>query len=93
MTEVLVVYYSRGGATAELARQACRGIESVTGVSARLRTVPPLAALSERPARPVPESGPAAIPRRVVTWGVRVNPSRIIDGRTRRLTIPGCRPT
>ena len=29
--EILVLYYSRQGATAELARQACRGIESVDG--------------------------------------------------------------
>lgn len=58
MTEILVLYYSRGGATAELARQACRGIESEPGVAARLRTVPPVTAESEGPARPVPASGP-----------------------------------
>ena len=58
MAEILVLYYSRGGATAELARQACRGIESVPGAAAKLRTVPPVSAESERPAKPVPESGP-----------------------------------
>ncbi len=58
MAEILVLYYSRGGATAELARQACRGIESVRGAAAKLRTVPPVSAESERPAKPVPESGP-----------------------------------
>jgi len=58
MPEVLVLYYSRGGATAELARQVCRGVETVPGASARLRTVPPVAAASEEPARPVPASGP-----------------------------------
>ncbi len=57
MTEILVLYYSRGGATAELARQACRGIESVPGASAKLRSVPPVSAESEGPARPVPASG------------------------------------
>ena len=57
MTEILVLYYSRGGATAELARQACRGIESVSGACAKLRTVPPVSAESEGPARPVPASG------------------------------------
>ena len=36
MAEVLVVYYSRDGSTAELARQACRGIESIAGASATL---------------------------------------------------------
>ncbi len=57
MAEILVLYYSRGGATAELARQACRGIESVPGASAKLRTVPPVSAESEGPAKPVPASG------------------------------------
>ncbi|HZO22878.1 MAG TPA: NAD(P)H:quinone oxidoreductase [Steroidobacteraceae bacterium] len=58
MTEILVLYYSRKGATAELARHVCRGIESVPEVSAKLRTVPPVFAESEGPARPVPASGP-----------------------------------
>ena len=58
MAEILVLYYSRGGATAELARQACRGIESVPGAAAKLRTVPPVSAESERPTQPVPPSGP-----------------------------------
>ncbi|MBS0579061.1 MAG: NAD(P)H:quinone oxidoreductase [Proteobacteria bacterium] len=59
MVEVLVLYYSRNGATAELARQVCRGVESVPGASARLRTVPAVTAESESPARPVPASGAA----------------------------------
>jgi NAD(P)H dehydrogenase (quinone) len=58
MIEVLVVYYSRDGATAELARQACRGIESVADASATLRTVAPISARDEGPPRPVPEQGP-----------------------------------
>jgi NAD(P)H dehydrogenase (quinone) len=58
MAEILVLYYSRGGATAELARHVCRGVESVPGASARLRTVPPVAAASEAPPRAVPASGP-----------------------------------
>ena len=58
MPEVLVLYYSRTGATAELARQVCRGVEAVAGAKARLRTVPPVTAASEEPARPVPASGP-----------------------------------
>lgn len=57
MTEILVLYYSRSGATAELARQACRGIEAVPGASAKLRTVAPVSAQNEGPARPVPASG------------------------------------
>src|SRR3984957_13568651 len=58
MTEILVVYYSRDGSTAELARQACRGIESVADASATLRTVPELRATSEAAAKPVPDQGP-----------------------------------
>jgi len=58
MSEVLVLYYSRDGATAELARQVCRGIEAVPGASARLRTVPPVSAESEVAPRPIPPSGP-----------------------------------
>jgi NAD(P)H dehydrogenase (quinone) len=58
MTEILVLYYSRGGATAELARQVCRGIETVQGAAARLRTVPPVSAESEAAPRAVPASGP-----------------------------------
>jgi len=57
MAEVLVLYYSRDGATAELARHVCRGVEAVAGAAARLRTVPPLSAASESPAPPVPASG------------------------------------
>jgi NAD(P)H dehydrogenase (quinone) len=51
MTEILVLYYSRHGATAELARQVARGVDGMTGCRARLRTVPPLAQ-SGAPAAP-----------------------------------------
>src|SRR5215469_15164716 len=57
MAEILVLYYSRSGATAELARQVCRGVESAAA-TARLRTVPAVSAESETPAKPVPASGP-----------------------------------
>jgi NAD(P)H dehydrogenase (quinone) len=57
MTEILIVYYSRHGATAELARHAARGVESVAGCSATLRTVPAVSAESERPVKPVPDAG------------------------------------
>jgi NAD(P)H dehydrogenase (quinone) len=58
MAEILVLYYSRSGATAELARQVCRGIGAVLGARARLRTVPAVSAESEAAARPVPLTGP-----------------------------------
>ena len=57
MTEILVLYYSRNGSTANLARQIARGVESVSGCSARLRTVPPVAPQIEKVIPPVPESG------------------------------------
>jgi NAD(P)H dehydrogenase (quinone) len=57
MTEILIVYYSRHGATRELARHAARGIESVDGCTATVRTVPPVSAENERPVKAVPDSG------------------------------------
>ena len=57
MAEILVLYYSRGGSVARLARQIARGIGEVPGMSARLRTVPPVAAVTQASAPPVPEDG------------------------------------
>lgn len=57
--EVLVLYYSRDGSIAQMARKIARGVESVAGVSARLRTVPPLATRIEQEKLPeVPDDGP-----------------------------------
>ncbi len=58
MANILVVYYSVHGSTAELARTVCRGIESVTGAQATLRTVPAVSAERESAPRTVPASGP-----------------------------------
>jgi NAD(P)H dehydrogenase (quinone) len=58
VSEILVLYYSRQGGTAALARQVCRGIEAVDGVTARLRTVPPVAATIDTPDPSVPAQGP-----------------------------------
>ncbi len=52
-----MLYYSRTGNVARLARQVCRGVESVPGARAKLRTVPPVSSESERPQRAVPEEG------------------------------------
>lgn len=57
MTEILVLYYSRGGSVAELARHLARGVEEVPSCRARLRTVPPVAAATQHAAPPVPETG------------------------------------
>ena len=56
--EVLVLYYSLHGNTAEMARQIGRGIEEVNGASARLRTVPPVATGPAEKTTAVPEKGP-----------------------------------
>jgi len=58
MTEVLVLYYSRNGSTAELARQVARGVESVAGARARVRTVPAVSPVTEATEPAVPQSGP-----------------------------------
>jgi NAD(P)H dehydrogenase (quinone) len=58
MSEILVLYYSRQGSTAALARQISRGVESVPGMRARIRTVPPVAATVERLDPAVPDQGP-----------------------------------
>ena len=58
MVDVLVLYDTRKGTTEALAREVCRGVDSVQDVSARLRTVPRVSAVSETVAPPVPDSGP-----------------------------------
>jgi NAD(P)H dehydrogenase (quinone) len=58
VTEILVLFYSRKGSTAELARQVCRGVESVAGARARLRTVPAVSTVVEAPQPAVPAEGP-----------------------------------
>lgn len=53
---ILVLYYSRHGATAEMARQIARGVE-MAGLEARLRTVPAVSAECEAVAPSIPEQG------------------------------------
>lgn len=55
--EILVLYYSRSGHTAQLARLIARGIEEVPGMRARLRQVPPVAPVTEIAQPPEPEDG------------------------------------
>lgn len=56
--EILVLYYSRYGATEQLARQVCNGVDSVAGMSARLRTVAPVSTTTEATDDVIPDSGP-----------------------------------
>jgi NAD(P)H dehydrogenase (quinone) len=59
VSDILVLYYSRNGATAALARQVCRGVESVAGMQARLRTVPSVTNVTlPQPEPAVPDAGP-----------------------------------
>ncbi len=58
MKDVLVLYYSRHGATAALAQAIADGIDSVPGVCARVRTVPAVSPTSEASAPAIPSEGP-----------------------------------
>ena len=58
MTEILVLYYSRSGNVAKMAQQISRGIESVKGIKARIRTVPSVSTTCEASEASIPESGP-----------------------------------
>ena len=53
---ILVLYYSRHGATAQMAKQIARGVE-LAGLEARLRTVPAVSSECEAVAPSVPEDG------------------------------------
>ena len=55
---VLVLYYSRQGSTEAMARMVARGVSSVTGFEARLRTVAAVSADFEQSADSVPDDGP-----------------------------------
>jgi NAD(P)H dehydrogenase (quinone) len=58
MSEILVLYYSLNGATESLAREICRGVDGVTDMASRLRTVPRVSAVTQASADDVPDSGP-----------------------------------
>ncbi|WP_116364848.1 NAD(P)H:quinone oxidoreductase [Parahaliea mediterranea] len=55
---ILVLYYSRHGAVADMARQVARGVATVNGMEARLRTVPPVSADCEQSGPEIPDDGP-----------------------------------
>ena len=54
---ILVLYYSRHGATRKLAECIAQGIESVSGCEARLRTVPQISTVTEATEAQIPASG------------------------------------
>ena len=57
MKNVLILYYSRHGATVGMAQHVARGVESVTGCEAVLRTVPEISEVCEAVADSVPAQG------------------------------------
>jgi NAD(P)H dehydrogenase (quinone) len=57
MSEILVLYYSQGGAVREMAQLIARGIESVNGTKARVRTVPKVSANCEATEPDIPAKG------------------------------------
>ena len=64
MNDILILYYSQGGAVHEMAKLVARGVESVDGVRARIRTVPKVSANCEATEPDIPASGaPYAEPK------------------------------
>lgn len=57
-SRILVLYYSRHGSTAAMAKEIARGVESIDGMQAVVRTVPAVSAESEAVASEIPEDGP-----------------------------------
>lgn len=56
--EILILYYSPGGTTAEMANIIARGVEEVEGLQARIRTVPNVSPTTEQTEAEIPEQGP-----------------------------------
>jgi NAD(P)H dehydrogenase (quinone) len=57
MTNILILYYSKNGSTCSMAQHIARGVESVEGVEAVLRTVPDVSPLCEKTATQIPANG------------------------------------
>ncbi len=57
MIHILILYYSQGGAVRDMAQQIARGVDSVAGAQAKLRTVPKVSANCEATEPEIPASG------------------------------------
>ncbi len=57
MSEILVLYYSATGSVRALAQAVSRGVESVEGMRARVRTVPKVASVVDKVVAAVPSEG------------------------------------
>ena len=76
---ILILFYSRTGAVLQLAQYIARGVERVSGIEARLRTVPPISTVCEATEPAVPEHGApyATIEDLKNCWGVALgSPTR-----------------
>lgn len=58
MSDILILYYSNSGSVRELARHIARGVESVAGMSARVRTVPKVSTVIQAVEPDIPADGP-----------------------------------
>jgi len=56
-SHILVLYYTQGGSIRRMAELVAEGIERVAGASARLRTVPKVAAVTSVAAPAIPDAG------------------------------------
>jgi NAD(P)H dehydrogenase (quinone) len=57
MAKILILFFSRNGATAEMANYIARGVEAVNGAEAVLRTVPDVSSVCEKTAESIPSHG------------------------------------
>ncbi len=57
MDYILILYYSRNGSTAKMAQQITRGVEEISGIEARLRTVPAISTVCEATEASIPDNG------------------------------------
>lgn len=58
MGEILIIYYTQYGATAKMANCIAHGVEEISGVTAKVRTVPPVSPICEATEDAIPNTGP-----------------------------------
>jgi NAD(P)H dehydrogenase (quinone) len=58
MADILILYYSRYGSVAQMAQHIAHGVETVSGMHARIRTVPAVSTVCEAVEDDIPASGP-----------------------------------
>jgi NAD(P)H dehydrogenase (quinone) len=58
MVEILILYYSRYGSTADMANLIARGVEEIQGATAKVRTVPEVSPVCQATEDTIPKSGP-----------------------------------